>query len=359
MARSGGGVTTYEADLEQTTALALEEKIEADQVAAALRHGASSPSARSSASTRSARSRRTGRRGSSGSSCSRCSSCCPYALLMAEAGSTFTEEGGPYEWMKLAWGRFVGGIGAVLYWVTNPLWVGGSLAFISTEAWRHERVRASGTGRGATTSSSCSSSGSRSASRSPRCATASGSRTSARSCASSRSASSRSRSSSTAPSTASTASPAHDASPTRAVFIALVPVLLFNYVGFELQNGAAEEMENPSRDVPISVFQAGVLGVLSYVIPILGILLVLPLDKVTGIGGFIDAVTEVFTRLRRRRAHAADPDDARLHRQPGHVGRRLDDRLRPRPGRRRLRRRVLGLVRRLQPAASARRFAST
>ena len=98
---------------------------------------------------------------------------------------------------------------------------------------------------------------------------------------------------------------AHDASPTPAVFIGLVPVLLFNYVGFELQNGAAEEMENPSRDVPISVFQAGVLGVLSYVIPILGILLVLPLDQVTGIGGFIDAVTEVFSRLRRRGAHAA------------------------------------------------------
>src|SRR6266699_2745546 len=25
----------------------------------------------------------------------------PYALLMAEVGSSFTEEGGPYEWMKL------------------------------------------------------------------------------------------------------------------------------------------------------------------------------------------------------------------------------------------------------------------
>jgi amino acid transporter len=37
-----------------------------------------------------------------------------------------------------------------------------------------------------------------------------------------------------------------------------------------------------------------VLGVLSYVIPILGILLVLPLSQVTGIGGFIDAVTKVF-----------------------------------------------------------------
>ena len=34
------------------------------------------------------------------------------------------------------------------------------------------------------------------------------------------------------------------------VFLGLVPLLLFNYVGFELQNGAAEEMENPQKDVP-------------------------------------------------------------------------------------------------------------
>jgi amino acid transporter len=38
-----------------------------------------------------------------------------------------------------------------------------------------------------------------------------------------------------------------------------------------------------------------VMGVLMYVIPILGILLVLPLKQVTGIGGFIDAVTRVFS----------------------------------------------------------------
>jgi DNA-binding NarL/FixJ family response regulator len=56
----------------------------------------------------------------------------PYALLMAELGTTFTQEGGPYEWMKMCWGRFAAGVGSVLYWVTNPLWVGGSLAFIAT-----------------------------------------------------------------------------------------------------------------------------------------------------------------------------------------------------------------------------------
>src|SRR5919199_6853602 len=59
----------------------------------------------------------------------------PYALLMAEVGSAFTQEGGPYEWTKMAFGRLQGAIAAVLYWVTNPLWVGGSLAFIATEAW--------------------------------------------------------------------------------------------------------------------------------------------------------------------------------------------------------------------------------
>src|SRR5206468_9843674 len=59
----------------------------------------------------------------------------PYALLMAELGTAFAQEGGPYEWMKLSWGRFWAGMGSVLYWVTNPLWVGGSLAFIATDAW--------------------------------------------------------------------------------------------------------------------------------------------------------------------------------------------------------------------------------
>src|SRR6266516_2689945 len=60
----------------------------------------------------------------------------PYMLLMSEVGSAFTMEGGPYEWTKLAFGRVVASITAVLYWITNPLWVGGSLAFIATDSWR-------------------------------------------------------------------------------------------------------------------------------------------------------------------------------------------------------------------------------
>ena len=92
--------------------------------------------------------------------------------------------------------------------------------------------------------------------------------------------------------------------PTGAIFLGLVPLLLFNYVGFELQNGAAEEMENPQKDVPLSVLRSGVTGVLMYVIPIFCILLVLPASKVTGIGGFISAVTLTFHGVYGGAAHA-------------------------------------------------------
>ena len=91
----------------------------------------------------------------------------PYALLMAELGTAFPQEGGPYEWMKLTWGRLAAGIGAVLYWVTNPFWVGGSLCFIATDTWS-SNIHASVAARSATTHSSSSSSGSASASRSCR-----------------------------------------------------------------------------------------------------------------------------------------------------------------------------------------------
>jgi amino acid transporter len=218
----------------------------------------------------------------------------PYMLVMAEVGSAFTMEGGPYEWVKLAFGRLHGGIAAILYWVTNPLWVGGSLAFIATDSWR---ANVFGIGHGTVGDYAFKlifiwiSIG------------------------------------------VAIVSLKHgkwipnlgaimrvivlgffsftvviyafkhgvagfsigDLTPTRAVFLGLVPVLLFNYVGFELQNAAAEEMDDPQHDVPISVLRSGVVGVLLYVVPIFGIILVLPAKAITGIGGFIDAVTTVFS----------------------------------------------------------------
>src|ERR1700745_782895 len=40
----------------------------------------------------------------------------PYMLMMAEVGSAFTQEGGPYEWTKMAFGRLHGSIASILYW---------------------------------------------------------------------------------------------------------------------------------------------------------------------------------------------------------------------------------------------------
>ena len=42
----------------------------------------------------------------------------PYALLIAELGSTFTQEGGMYEWCKMAGGHFFAALAAMLYWVS-------------------------------------------------------------------------------------------------------------------------------------------------------------------------------------------------------------------------------------------------
>ena len=227
----------------------------------------------------------------------------PYMLLMSEVGAAFTQEGGPYEWTKMAFGRLHGGIAAILYWVTNPLWVGGSLAFIATDAWR-ANVFTIGTGTfgdylfklifiwisiGVAIISL--------------------------------------RYGKWIPNFGAMLrvvvlgffsltviiygfkhgvagfSVSH-LTPTRAVFFGLVPVLLFNYVGFELQNGAAEEMEDPQRDVPVSILRSGITGLLMYMIPIFCILLVLPASKVTGIGGFIDAVTLTFHGVYGGAAHA-------------------------------------------------------
>jgi amino acid transporter len=215
----------------------------------------------------------------------------PYALLTAELGSTFSEEGGPYVWTKLALGRFVSGVNALIYWIANPIWLGGTLTitavtvfnefffhlgngkylfgllFIWISVWA--AILSFGVGKWLPTVGAWGrmlvlgfftftvvlyaiehgvhgvSGG--------------------------------------------------DFKPTYAVFIALVPVLFFNYVGFELPNAAGDEMKDPQKDVPFTVIRAAVMAVVLYGLPILAILLVLPLSQVSSLGGFIDAIKTVFT----------------------------------------------------------------
>src|SRR5207245_154824 len=70
---------------------------------------------------------------------------------------------------------------------------------------------------------------------------------------------------------------------------AVLPVLIFNWVGFELQNGAGEEMVNPQRDVPRSLIRAGIIAVIAYTIPITVIIFTLTKGQLSNAGGFIKA----------------------------------------------------------------------
>jgi glutamate:GABA antiporter len=78
---------------------------------------------------------------------------------------------------------------------------------------------------------------------------------------------------------------------------AILPVLIFNWVGFELQNGAGEEMENPQRDVPRSVIRAGLTAVLAYGLIIAVILFALTKDQLSQATGFLSAFKVVSSVL--------------------------------------------------------------
>jgi amino acid transporter len=54
-------------------------------------------------------------------------------------------------------------------------------------------------------------------------------------------------------------------------------------------------MKNPARDVPVSIARSCATAALCYLVPILAILVVVPKDEITGIGGLLEAVGTVFT----------------------------------------------------------------
>ena len=69
--------------------------------------------------------------------------------------------------------------------------------------------------------------------------------------------------------------------------------MVFLWVGFELSNGAAEEMRNPQRDVPRMILRSGILCALIYGAVVLGIILVIPKTGLSNVSGFVDAYSAV------------------------------------------------------------------
>ena len=216
----------------------------------------------------------------------------PSALASAELGAAIPEEGGAYVWVRTAFGRFAGALTSLLYWAGTPMWLGGSVTIVAIAVYERFLGVLGATGMyvfgaifvGAATLGAVV----------PL------------------------RYGKWVPSSGAigqivllaffTASvvvygvahgvqgiTAGDLAPSYGVFIAVVPVLLYSFVGIELPSTAGEEMVNPRRDIPAAIARAGVCQVLMYAIPILAVLVVLPTNQVTSLHGLIDAMKTVFT----------------------------------------------------------------
>lgn len=82
-------------------------------------------------------------------------------------------------------------------------------------------------------------------------------------------------------------------SPSWGASLAFLPVIVYNFLGFELMSGAGEEMENPGRDVPLAIVTSGSLIAFFYILATMGILLALPVKEI----GLIEGLTDTFRRL--------------------------------------------------------------
>jgi amino acid transporter len=72
--------------------------------------------------------------------------------------------------------------------------------------------------------------------------------------------------------------------------LAFLPTVVFNFMGFELMSSAGDEMKNPTRDVPVAIITSGTLIAFLYLLATSGILLALPLDRLSLVTGVIDTL---------------------------------------------------------------------
>ncbi|GAB4481633.1 MAG: APC family permease [Anaerolineae bacterium] len=69
-----------------------------------------------------------------------------------------------------------------------------------------------------------------------------------------------------------------------------LPVIVYNFMGFELMSGAGEEMTNPGRDIPRAIIISGILIAVFYLLGTLGMLMAIPVDDLGLVEGIIDTL---------------------------------------------------------------------
>ncbi|MBK6762607.1 MAG: APC family permease [Micrococcales bacterium] len=82
--------------------------------------------------------------------------------------------------------------------------------------------------------------------------------------------------------------------PTAPTVALALPIIIYNFLGFELMSSASNEMRNPRRDVPRTIVIAGVLIGAFYLISTIGMQVIVPAEEISETSGLLDALTTVF-----------------------------------------------------------------
>ena len=69
-----------------------------------------------------------------------------------------------------------------------------------------------------------------------------------------------------------------------------LPVIVYNFMGFELMSGAGDEIKNPGKDIPRAIIISGVLITVFYLLGTIGMLMALPIEDLGLVDGIIDTL---------------------------------------------------------------------
>lgn len=219
----------------------------------------------------------------------------PASMVIAELSGTFTFQGGPYMWVRLAFGRLAGVVAAAISWLKSPIWFGGVLAFIAVATAETFFMAGSqmsefsfyrfallfiwfGIVAGNVSF------------RVGKWVQILG--TLSRLIV--------------IPFFTITVIVFGIANGIRGVvfsdfglsfdgLLATIGIILFAFLGLEAVSSASDEITNAKRDLPYAAFRTSALAIVLYGIPILTVLLVLPIGQVNGLTGFVDALKSAFT----------------------------------------------------------------
>ncbi len=73
-----------------------------------------------------------------------------------------------------------------------------------------------------------------------------------------------------------------------------IPAIIYGMLGFELVSAGSEEMKDPARDVPVSIFISGLIIIVLYVLGTFSVLAAIPVSDINLVEGLVDTLYLLF-----------------------------------------------------------------